>query len=431
MARPTRSEPALDLGATGDGAGAPSDLEDADLEDANPAPVGDPALEDYRRAHHETLDRLWWAAAVVYRGKWWIMAVTVLVAAAAVYLTLQIPNRYQSETRVLLPESGGGGLLSGALSNLPSAAAALIGGGGGGGFTRYMAILDSPSTLETVVDRFDLVRVYDLEDEEAPRSAAIAELRDRTDFDVNLDYDYLGIYVLDESPQRAAQVADFFVERLNERNIEFQSESAAEYRQDLGVRLEQAQSDLEAALGDLQALQERSGVVEPTAQAEALFSTLGAATAEVTAMEVQYQSLLSQYGPENPTVESARAAVNAARSQVQGLRSGAEAGLPSLGALPRVQREYAGVMQRVATQRAIVETVTPLYEQAALQESREADAVQVLDPASIPTKKAEPRRSLIVLGATVSAFLVALAMVLFVAIVRRTGPAVLHRLRTA
>ncbi|MGB3541597.1 GumC family protein [Rubrivirga sp.] len=416
MARETSPEiTPHDLGAAGDGAGAP------------PYTVDD----EYRLANETTTDRLWWAAGVVYRAKWWIMALTVLVAAASVYLTLQLPNEYRAETRVLLPESGSGGLLAGALSNLPPAAAALLGGGGGGGFTRYMAILESRTTLETIVDQFDLVQVYDLEDEDFPRQDAIGELSDRAEFEVNIDFDYLGISVLDESPERSAQLANYFVERLNERYIEFQASSAAENREFLSDRLDQANLDLDDAQARMQELQERTGVVQPTAQAEALFSSIGQAQAEVSTAEVAYRSLLSQFGPENPDVQAARAGLEAARSQVQRLTGGSEVGLPSVARLPGVQRQYAEVMQDLEIQRAIIETIQPLYEQAALQEQRDADAVQVLDPAIPPTKKSEPGRSIIVIGATLSAFLVGIALVLGIAMLRAHGPAVFARLRAA
>lgn len=416
MAQPSTSDRDLapDLVGAGDGAGdVPYEVADG-----------------YVAANERTRERMWWAAGVLYRRRWWIVAVTVIVAVAAVVLTLQIPNKYRAETRVLLPE-GGGGLMASALSSLSPTAAALL-GGGGGGFTRYMAILTSPSTMSSVVDRFDLVEVYDLAEEEYPHAVAVAELYERAAFDVSLDFDYLAVSVLDESPQRAAQMANFFVERLNERHIEFQSSNAAEYRQFLQTRLEQANTDLDSAQAELQALQERSGVIDPGAQAEALFSSLASAQAGVTAAEIQYQALLSQYGPDNPDVQAAQAAVGAARRQVGQLTGGGEAAMPvPLRGLPRVQRQYASAMQELEIQRAIIETIQPLYEQAALQEQREADAVQILDPAAPPVRKAEPRRSILVIAATLSAFLVAVAVTLLLTWVRRQGPDLLSRLRAS
>lgn len=401
------------LGNSGDGAG-----------DA-------PAPRDVAAAHAEanerTRERLWWAGGVLYRRRWVIVAVTVLVAALSVFLTLQIPNQYRAETRVLLPDEGGG-LVASALSSISPAAAALL-GGGGGGFTRYMAILTSPSTLATVVDQFDLVEVYDLGEEEHPREAAIGELYERASFEVSLDYDYLAVSVLDEDPARAAQMANVFVELLNERNVALTSSSAASNRAFLEDRLEQANADLDEAQAEMQTIQEQTGVIEPTAQATALFSALAESQAQVAAAEAQYQGLLALYPADNAEVQAARAVVESARGQVTRLRGGAEAGLPGLSGLPGVQRRYAEVMQDLVIQKQIIETIQPLYEQAALQEQREADAVQVLDAATPPTRKAEPRRSILVIAATLSAFLIAAAVALLLALLRRGGPTVLARLR--
>ena len=422
----TRTRSDLDLSPPGGDGPASSDpvLWDAAAEDATPP------VSPLEQANADVRDRLWAALAMVYRARWFILTVTVLAAALAVYLTLQIPNRYKAETRVLLPE-GGDGLLAGALNSISPTAAALI-GGGGGGFTRYMAILTSPTTLGSVVDRFDLVSVYELEDEENPRQRAIAQLYERAEFEVSIEYDFLGVYVLDEDPTRAAQMANFFVERLNERHIDLTSSSAASNRQFLEARLTRAYADLDSAQAALQGIQERSGVIEPEAQAGALMEALARGQGQVALAEAQYQALLSQYGPENTDVQAAQAALTSARRQVAQLSAGGDAVMPvPLRQLPRVQRQYQGAMQEMLIQKQIVETILPQYEMAALQEKRDADAVQVLDTATPPTRKAEPRRSIIVIAATLSAFLLAVVFVIGLGLARQTLPGVRARLRAA
>jgi uncharacterized protein involved in exopolysaccharide biosynthesis len=373
-------------------------------------------------------DRLWWAAGVLYRRVWLVGAVTVLVAVLSVVLTLQMPNQYQAETRVLLPEGGGG--LGGLLDNIPAAAGLL--GGSPGEFTRYMAILTSRETMESVIDRFGLVEVYDLEDVEHPEQAALWALEDKATFVVSPDYDYLAVRVLDESPRRAAQMANFFVERLNERNAAFTSSAAADNREFLERRVGRAETDLDSALADLQELQERSGVIEPEAQATALMSALATAQGAATVAEAEYAALLSQYGPENETVRAARAAFDAARAQVDRLAGGGEAVMPvPIQGLPLVQRQYAQAMQEVVMQQTILTTLMPLYEQAVLQEQRESDAVQVLDVAVPPERKAAPRRSVLVLVATLTGLLLAVAFVLLHAWWRRHSGPLARRLRAS
>ena len=393
-------------------------------------PLPELTLDDAAsKASEQVRAGLWRMASLLYRRKWTIVAVALLTGIAAVFITLRLPNQYRAETKVLIPDASGG-LMSSMLGSLSPAAAALL-GGSGSGFTRYLAILSSREMLGAVVDRFDLIEVYDLGEEENPREEAMAELAARASFEVSLEYDFLSVSVLDPSPTRAAQIANFFVERLNLRHVELTSRSASQNRRFLEERLEQANLALDSAQADLQGIQERYGVIEPEAQASALMAALGQAQGQVGVAEAQYQALRAQYGDENPDVAAARAAVASARQQVARLSGGSEAVMPvPIQRLPQVQRQYAEAMQGVMVQRRIIEEVQPLYEQAALQEQRETDAVQVLDVASPPARKAEPRRSLLVLGATFSAALIACAVVLLLGWMRQNGRTVLARLRT-
>ncbi|MEM1116504.1 MAG: lipopolysaccharide biosynthesis protein [Bacteroidota bacterium] len=343
-------------------------------------------------------------------------------------ITLTLPNEYEAETRLLLPESSGLGSLIETV--IPGASSIL--GDQGGGYSRYLAILTSRTTFETVVDRFDLIERYDLTDDETPRSKAVRQLADNTTFDVSLDFDYLAVQVLDEDPEVAAQMANFFADELNRRNIRLSASSAAENREFLEVRLGEAEVALDSALAELQQFQEQSGVVEIEAQAEALMSALADAQGQVAAAEAQYRALRSQFGEENPDVAVAREVFRSARAQVGRLTGGSEAVMPvSIQQLPALSRRYALILAELKTQEAILEVVRPLYEQAVLTERQETDAVQVLDPAIPPDRKARPRRTLIVLAAAFSAGIFLCLLVLATAWVRQRGHVVSSRLRAA
>ena len=99
--------------------------------------------------------------------------------------------------------------------------------------------------------------------------------------------------------------------------------------------------------------------------------------------------------------------------------------------LPAVSRQYALLMAELRAQEEILRVLRPFYEQAVLTEREDADAVQVLDPALPPVKKAEPRRSLIVLASAAAAGLLAALLIVLGAWVRERAPHVVARLRTA
>lgn len=373
-------------------------------------------------------ERLWWAAGTIYRARFVIGLLTLLAVAAAVALTLQMPNRYRAETRLLLPQSAGMGSF---LDSVIPGASELL-GKKGGNYVRYLAILTSRTTMQQVVDRFNLVDVYDVADHRYPNEEALRRLGKDATFVVSPDFDYLSVQVLDDDPRRAAQMSTYFVEILNERHIAMNSSSAAEQRQFMERRLREAEVELDSVLAAQQDFQQRYGVVQLDAQATALMTALATAQAHVAEAEAEYQALAVLYGEENDQVTAARAALDAARQQVGRLSSGGESFMPvPLQRLPEVNRQYATLMVELKTQEEILRVVRPLYEQAVLQERQELDAVQVLDPAVPPQRKAEPARMVLVLVAALSALLLLMVLALVWGAVRDGGRGAWTRLRRA
>lgn len=367
--------------------------------------------EDARGGAPRTERSFWDVAGLLYQRRRFIGMMTAAVAIASVLIALLLPRWYMGEARVLQPEGGGVGSLLGMVNRAAGGLGSLL--GGGGGYERYLAILTSRTMLERVVDEFDLVAVYDTEGKRAPRVAAVEKLEKNLDFAVSLDYDFLGVRAYDRDPERAAAMANFLVASLNEEYGRLTSQSARLTRVYIEDRLARAEADLDSIRSQLQDFQETSGVVELESQAEAFMRSAADLKAEAAQLDIQYQTLLQQYGPDNPQVRAARDARNAASAQIRGLLGGRDELLPvSMRDLPTLTRRYAEIMQGQLIQAQIIETIYPFYEQALLQERSEAEAVQVVDEAVPPVRAARPSRRLIVIGATLSGLLVACAYVL-------------------
>ena len=382
----------------------------------------------------EDPDALWVIGAAVWRRRWLIVAFTVLVAGAAVAFALWLPNYYRSEARVMLPESGGGSSMSSLVESVAPGASALLGGGSGGDYTRYLAILTSRTVAERAVERFNLVEVYDTGSKPSPVAAAVDKFQKNTSFDVSLEYNFMAIGVRDLSPRRAAAMANYLVGELNTENTRLSSESASERRVFIETRLGEAEAALDSVRAEIQAFQERSGITEPGIQGEALMSAITSASGAVAQADIYYQSLVSAYGDsgDNPDVASARAALAAARAQLDRLTSGGSALMPvPLSELPQVGRQYAQLQQEQLIQVQIIEFVRPLYEQATFSERQVMSAVQVIDVAVVPVKKSDPKRSSIVLGITLSALVLAVAFVAGRALLRLAAPRAAGRMARA
>ncbi len=397
------------------------DTLDVELTPPTDSPAPGYYLTDEER-RQATASAMALSATELWRRRWLLIAVGILAAVGSVIWSLMIPVYYEATATVLPPEASSSSNLSSLIGSLNPTAARVLGGsvGGGSDYTRYLAILRSREMQDEVIRRFDLIRVYENEDKRYPIDATRRELMKNLTVGVDLEYEFLAVSVLDRSPQRAAQIANFMVEDLNRRNEALAVENARRFREYVEERYEDVELALDSARQEMQAFQERNGVIELPSTAQALIEAAVQQRSLIAEAEMRYDALLAQYGPEHPDVQSAQSALQSARGSQESLLEGRERLLPvPLQRLPAVAGEYARIYQELMIQQALLETARPLYEQARFDEERDRTAVQVLDPAEVPERKSKPKRAVVVLSLTLSVVLLAVLVVLGRAWLRR------------
>ncbi len=392
---------------------------------------GDYPVDRAYADNNSVTDQLWRIAGLLFLRRRIIIISTAVITIAAVVLSLLIPNRYDAVARLLPPEAQGNSITTSALRNLPSAAAMLL-GGVSGDYARYLTILSSRVMLESVVDEFNLIDVYETADKRHPKEAAIEQLRDNIDFPVHEKYEYLSVVVRDKDPTRAADLANFLVHRLNEINSHLSSQNAALFRQFVEGRYSEAAGALDSLLNARQSFQNTYGVFDLPTQTAAFLDQVAALRAEAVKNEIQYNALREQLGDDNIRVRGMRDIVDAANQQYLRAFAGQERVLPvPHDQLSQVMREYIDLERETLIQGQIIEVLAPVREQARLNQEQEVQAVQLVDPAIPPVKKATPRRSIIVILAMVSGFLIVSGLVLTFHWWGRNSPMVARRLHDA
>ena len=394
----------------------------------------DPSIDPFlqidaeRRARAE--QTFWALLSTLWRRRLFIIGVTAVAAVASIVISLLLSNWFMAQTRLLLPARTGSGLLSGALlGNLPSSASSLL-GGITGDYQRYLSILDSRSVKENVVREFDLATVYEVADSEAPLQAAMEMLSGNIDFVVDEEYNHLSVQVFDQSPERAAEMANFFVAELNRINAELASQSAGAFRRYVEQRYEEAEAELDGVLDTLRDLQTRYGVVDLKTQGEVFFTGMIELRLSVMQAEIEYERLRNTYGSNNPIVQAAQSTVQSANRKYNAALEGEERMLPvAQDSLPDLARQFIELEQEQLILAKIIEYTRPVLEEARLEEQRKIEAVQVVDVAVPPVKKARPWRALIVVSSTMSGFLLAVVYVVLLAWWRRHHADFAERLR--
>jgi tyrosine-protein kinase Etk/Wzc len=287
---------------------------------------------------------------------------------------------------------------------------------------RYLAILKSGAVLSAVIDRFDLVHVYDITS--YPREKTAKELLGNVEFVVESEGN-LTITVYDRDPQRAADMANFFVEMLNRTNTELQVQNARGNRLFIEERHRKNLEDLAAAEDTLKAFQKAFGIIALPEQLEASVKAMAEIGGQLALKEVQEGVLRRTLSADHPSVLAAQIESMELRRKItemnegKGRSSEAMKALVPFNRVPDLGNEYIRRFRNVEVQYKILQFITPLYEQAKVEERRQTPSVLVLDRAGPAERKAKPKISLFaLLGFVISALAAIIAVLVLEALSR-------------
>jgi uncharacterized protein involved in exopolysaccharide biosynthesis len=343
---------------------------------------------------------------------------------ASAVVAFLIPSRYTSETRLMPPDKQSS-------SGLAVAAAALTGGGasGLGGMAAnllglnstsdmFVGILSSRTAEDAIIQQFDLKKVYrDRRMEDARK-----DLADHTSISVDRKSEIITIGVTDRSPQRAAAMAQSYVEVLDRLVSELSTSSARRERIFLEGRLQAVNQDLEAAENGFSQFASKNTAIDVPAQGKAMVDAAATLQGQLIAAQSELEGLKQIYTDNNVRVRSVAARVAELQDQLNKLvgqdsntpgasSSQNESPYPSIRKLPLLGVTYADLYRKTKVQEAVYETLTQEYELAKVQEAKEIPTVKVLDAASLPDKKSFPPRLLITVLGTALTFCVGIAWI--------------------
>jgi tyrosine-protein kinase Etk/Wzc len=368
---------------------------------------------------------------VLANHKMQILKVTLAAALLALIVALLLPKMYTATTTVLPPQQ-----------NEPTATAMLgqLGAIAGLGSADlglrnpddlFVAMLQSRTIEDRLIDRFDLRRVYSVKQYQAARK----KLAERSDIGAGKE-GLISISVTDRDPKRAAELANAYVDLLHELNGNLAITEAGQRRVFYQQQLDTEREALTQAEVALKQVQEKSGLIQPDAQGRAIVSAVADMRAQVAIHEVQLQAMRTYATESNPDVKRAQQELAGLRAQLAKLeRNTGELGNGNLQVptrqLPEVELEYLRQLRDVKYHEALYDFLSKQLEASRIDEAKDAILVQVVDKAVIPERKSSPRRVLIVSVTAVVAFLLACLGVLLMETLRRKQEDPIERARLA
>jgi tyrosine-protein kinase Etk/Wzc len=240
------------------------------------------------------------------------------------------------------------------------------------------------------------------------------------------------ITVRDTSAQRAAVIANEFVTQMDKANGNLVLTPAGEEARFLQQEVDREKSKLETAEMDLTRAQEGMRGLAPESQARLGISSIEDVRAQLSVAEVKLSALLTSETDANPELVRQRAEIARLSAELGSLQHGAGndlSGTPT-SQIPQENLQFTQISREVKFHEAMLEGLMSAYQQAELQEAKDPNIVQVLDPAVAPLHKAWPHRTLFCLMALFTGVGLGILLVLLMEFRRRAIVSYHHRVET-
>jgi uncharacterized protein involved in exopolysaccharide biosynthesis len=357
---------------------------------------------------------------VVVKYRWFLLWFILVITLGATAYALLAPKWYKSTASVLPAEKTD--LLStlSGLSNLAKGFSASKGlaalTGANSESDRYMAILMSATVTDDVIKKFDLRKDYDLEGDYYEK--VVKEWKSNFELEIQ-DEGNLTLTVYDKNPQKAADIANYLIERLNQLNTSLSVTNAKANREFVEKRYFQNIADINNLENAMKEFQQKYGVIAVPEQLEATVKSMSEIYAELYKKEIELNVFKQTYGKDHPLSTTAEIEMNELKKKIEMLNKGTDSSQKDVKLLipfkqaPELGNQYLKIYRNLEIQYKILEFVQPLYEQAKVEEARNTPSVIILDKAGPADRKAKPKGSLFALIGFVSSLLIGLFIVFF------------------
>jgi len=338
--------------------------------------------------------------ALVLAENWRTLVFAPLGAGlVALGISFLIKPTFTATTRILPPAQQQS--TSAALAAQLGTLAGLVGGAAGlkNPADQYVSLLKSRSVYDAIIQQFKLKELYEatyLED-------ARKELEQRTRVSAGVKDGIIAIEVEDHDPNRAAAMANAFVDELRNLTKTLAITEAAQRRLFFEEQLTQAKDNLTKSEIALQG----SGVSEATLRTvpQSALEALARLKAQSTAQEIKLASMRTFMTDANPEFRLAIRELAALRDELSKAEQSSPAKAVGNGA------EYIAKYRDFKYHETLFELMAKQYELARLDEAREGAVIQVVDTAQPPERKSKPRKRQIAVLTTFGVFFLALLAV--------------------
>lgn len=349
---------------------------------------------------------------IVYNNKKVFAINCLIVAIISVFISLFVMREiFQSNAIIkstskssglsaLIPDFGGIEELTGGIGSSSSVKELAL----------YENIITSRRCLEKTIVRFKIMDEYEFKKFEDALKFFREEL---LELKIDKMAGTMSIGIYDYDPLKAKDINEFIISQLNEINIEMSVLDAKNNREFIEQRYNLIKENLKNAEDSLKFYQDNFGVY-PEIQIKAGAQSIMELEVQIKSEEVKLELLRKILTPGESEILIQQDKINSLKKQLSELKNN-EYGEYDIGmkGAPEVAMNFLRLARNVEIQNKILTFILPIFEQAKIEENKNTPTIMVLDPPSVPDKKAKPKRAYVVIGMTLLAFLLTFSYYLY------------------
>lgn len=311
-----------------------------------------------------------------------------------VAIALLATPRYEAEASFMPPTDGGSSSAAAMLAQFSGGLAGI--GGSALGLKdpsqMYVGVIGSREIREKIVKQFGLDSVYRISDPDD----LVNTLAGNTVVTAGKD-GIIRISVTDRSPLRASQMANAYMDRLQECLNGYSLREANDRKTFFESQLTIVKERLWKAELELKDAQLKSGVMDPTGQATMTFTAIAELRARLAAKQIELRASAGTLMPSNPVVQQLHSEIAGIERELAKLKDGnSPDALVQASKLPEAIVAYYRAFREVKYQETLFEIISKQFELAKLDGERASTVLKVVDHAVAPSKRSFPKRSMMV-----------------------------------
>lgn len=336
--------------------------------------------------------------SILLKWKKFIIISLILTGLITTGVTFLIPEKYQATATVMVSSSSGG--LSAQLSGMLSDVTSLLGVGksnSGSPVDRMLSIFSSRSLKLKLIGKFNLIDYYEVTKYKLDKTLK----RFGEDFTSELDENgMIRLSCINKNPRLAAEILSYAIQQADSMNTFLAKEKAKAYRKFIEVRYKKAIKDLQSAEKSLEEFQKQTGLYVLPDQLVIVLQSIAQLESKLYEKQMALELVQSIGDVSEPQLNALKKEVDLLKQQLNDIKTGKSNKSITyypLKNLPKDFRRYSEVYREFELQKKILETVTPIYEQALMDEQKDLPAVVILDKPIVPELKYSPKKAQIII----------------------------------